>query len=217
MSKIRDMSPCVPSVPCVSCVPCVPLCQLCPLCKLLPLTFWCIALHLQWLLLRCVASNSKKRYNILVLKATWFSHVGKILGNQCFFLFPVQLKMADIPKPSGIIKDKSRELGTFLFSQHVPDFCDGCWPFPTIMKTYFCTVGDWWAIISAQSQSSNCLNLVSPHKSKWHWESWIVWNFTYVNQDKLKMTAFVVNVKAISFAFMKLESWQVTKKPFKGD
>ena len=27
--------------------------------KLLPLTFWCIALHLQWLLLQCIASNSK--------------------------------------------------------------------------------------------------------------------------------------------------------------
>ena len=31
------------------------------------------------------------------------------------------------------------------------------------------------------------------------------------------MTVFVVDVKAISFALMKLESWQVTKKPFKGD
>ena len=31
------------------------------------------------------------------------------------------------------------------------------------------------------------------------------------------MTVCVVDVKAVSFVSMKLESWQVTKKPFKGD
>ena len=61
----------------------------------------------------------KKRYNVLVLKATWFSHVGENPRQSVIFLFPVQVKMADIPKPSGIIGYKSRELGAFLFSQNV--------------------------------------------------------------------------------------------------
>ena len=45
-----------------------------------------------YILMYCTASSMaftavscfqfKKRYNVLVLKATWFSHVGKIPGNQ---------------------------------------------------------------------------------------------------------------------------------------
>lgn len=87
--------------------------------KLLPLTFWCIALHLQWLLLQCVASNSKNvqciGFKSHLVFTCWEN------ARQLLSLFPVQLKMADIPKPSGIIGYKSIELGAFLFSPHVPD------------------------------------------------------------------------------------------------
>ena len=35
------------------------------------------------------------------------------------------------PRSSGMNGDKSGELGTFLFSRRVPDFCDGWRSFPT--------------------------------------------------------------------------------------
>ena len=114
---------------------------------------------------------------------------------------------------------KTESISFFPTCSRLTVFCGGCWPLPNIMKT--CTVGD--CDERSFVHNSNlpsfffCLNLFSRHKSKWDWESWIVWNFMYVNQDKLKMTACVVDIKAISFVSMKLESWQVTKKPFKGD
>ena len=45
-------------------------------------------------------------------------------------------------RSSGMDGDKSGESGGFLFSQRVPDFCDGQRSFPTNENSNFCTEGD---------------------------------------------------------------------------
>ena len=45
-------------------------------------------------------------------------------------------------RSSGMDGDKSGESGVFLFSQRVPDFCDGQRSFPTNENSNFCTEGD---------------------------------------------------------------------------
>ena len=114
----------------------------------------------------------KKRYNVLVLKATWFSHVGKIPGNQWFFCFLSKSNWQISPNHLGLLGTNPENWEHFYFpnmfqinflqwllttSHHYDNLFLHCWWL-------------WWAIISASSQPSNCLNLVSRYKSKWDWD-----------------------------------------------
>ena len=59
------------------------------------------------------------------------------------------------PWSSGMDGDKSEESGVFLFSQHVPDFCDGRWSFSPNENSNLYRRGRWqW--ISLITNSLNC-------------------------------------------------------------